>query len=73
MTADQKMAHILYIDFGNEESVPLGRIKQLATKIQPFCPCVSKYPFKFSYLFILIYHNIYVYLFIYLFIFMNNV
>lgn len=64
MNADQKMAHILYIDFGNEECVPLGRIKQLATKIQPFCPCVSKYPFKFSYLYILLllgqYTNLYI-------------
>lgn len=57
MIADQKVAHVLYIDFGNEECVPLGRIKQLATKIQPFCPCVSKYLFKFSYLLIFIHSN----------------
>lgn len=43
LAAEQKMANILYIDFGNEEFVPLDRIKQLATKIQPYCPCVSKY------------------------------
>lgn len=48
MTADKKMAHVLYIDFGNEEYVPLGRIRQLATNIQSFCPCVSKYLFKKS-------------------------
>ncbi|CAG12609.1 unnamed protein product [Tetraodon nigroviridis] len=42
MTADKKMAHVLYIDFGNEEYVPLGRIRQLATNIQSFCPCVME-------------------------------
>ncbi|KAM9425851.1 tudor domain-containing protein 1 [Pholidichthys leucotaenia] len=40
LTADQKMADILYIDFGNEENVPVERIRPLAVTIQPFCPCV---------------------------------
>ncbi|XP_068610958.1 tudor domain-containing protein 1 [Brachionichthys hirsutus] len=38
LTTDQKMARILYIDFGNEENVPVGRIKPLSANIQPFCP-----------------------------------
>ncbi|XP_056882925.1 tudor domain-containing protein 1 isoform X4 [Takifugu flavidus] len=42
LAAEQKMANILYIDFGNEECVPLDRIKQLATKIKPYCPCVME-------------------------------
>lgn len=43
MTADQKMAKILYIDFGNEEDVPVDRIKPLDANIKPFAPCVSTY------------------------------
>lgn len=43
LAADQKMANILYIDFGNEEDVPLERIMPLPANIQPFCPCVSVY------------------------------
>lgn len=43
LTADQKTANILYIDFGNEENVPVDRIKPLAANIQPFSPCVSAY------------------------------
>ncbi|KAI3365245.1 hypothetical protein L3Q82_010339, partial [Scortum barcoo] len=39
LITDQKMANILYIDFGNEETVPVDRIKPLAANIQPFCPC----------------------------------
>uniref|UniRef100_A0A3P8V9W6 Tudor domain containing 1 n=1 Tax=Cynoglossus semilaevis TaxID=244447 RepID=A0A3P8V9W6_CYNSE len=39
LTADQKMAKILYIDFGNEENVPVDRIKPLCTSIKPFPPC----------------------------------
>ncbi|XP_028423126.1 tudor domain-containing protein 1 isoform X3 [Perca flavescens] len=42
LTADQKMANILYIDFGNEEDVPVDRIKPLAANIQPFCPCAME-------------------------------
>lgn len=52
LAAEQKMANILYIDFGNEECVPLDRIKQLANKIQPYCPCVSKYSVHLDYLWI---------------------
>ncbi|XP_056285951.1 tudor domain-containing protein 1 isoform X2 [Pseudoliparis swirei] len=42
LSADQKMANILYIDFGNEETVPVDRIKPLSTKIQPCCPCAME-------------------------------
>uniref|UniRef100_UPI0037E92CC5 tudor domain-containing protein 1 n=1 Tax=Semicossyphus pulcher TaxID=241346 RepID=UPI0037E92CC5 len=42
LAADQKKANVLYIDFGNEEDVPVERIKALATNIQPFCPCAME-------------------------------
>ncbi|XP_063748517.1 tudor domain-containing protein 1 isoform X2 [Eleginops maclovinus] len=42
LAADQKTAYILYIDFGNEENVPVDRIKPLAANIQPFCPCAME-------------------------------
>ncbi|XP_029312233.1 tudor domain-containing protein 1 [Cottoperca gobio] len=42
LAADQKSANILYIDFGNEEDVPVDRIKHLAANIQPFCPCAME-------------------------------
>uniref|UniRef100_A0A8C4HYP7 Tudor domain containing 1 n=1 Tax=Dicentrarchus labrax TaxID=13489 RepID=A0A8C4HYP7_DICLA len=42
LATDQKTANILYIDFGNEEDVPVDRIKPLATNIQPFCPCAME-------------------------------
>ncbi|XP_037319473.2 tudor domain-containing protein 1 isoform X2 [Pungitius pungitius] len=42
LAADQKTANILYIDFGNEEDVPVDRIKPLAANIQPFCPCAMQ-------------------------------
>ncbi|KAG8008701.1 Tudor domain-containing protein 1 [Nibea albiflora] len=42
LTADQKMAKILYIDFGNEEDVPMDRIKPLDANIKPFPPCVME-------------------------------
>ncbi|KAE8284044.1 Tudor domain-containing protein 1 [Larimichthys crocea] len=42
LTADQKMAKILYIDFGNEEDVPVDRIKPLDVNIKPFAPCVME-------------------------------
>ncbi|XP_059180349.1 tudor domain-containing protein 1 [Centropristis striata] len=42
LTADQKTANILYIDFGNEEDVPVERIKPLAANIQLFCPCAME-------------------------------
>uniref|UniRef100_A0AAQ4QZE9 Tudor domain-containing protein 1 n=1 Tax=Gasterosteus aculeatus aculeatus TaxID=481459 RepID=A0AAQ4QZE9_GASAC len=42
LTADQKTANILYIDFGNEENVPVDRIKPLAANIQPFSPCAMQ-------------------------------
>ncbi|XP_028286193.1 tudor domain-containing protein 1 [Parambassis ranga] len=41
-SADQKMASILYIDFGNEENVPVNRIRPLATNIPLFCPCAME-------------------------------
>ncbi|KAK7919576.1 hypothetical protein WMY93_010860 [Mugilogobius chulae] len=37
--ADQKTAHVLYIDFGNEEKVPFEKIKPLTVKLQQFSPC----------------------------------
>lgn len=43
LATDQKTANILYIDFGNEENVPVDRIKPLTANIPPFCPCVSAY------------------------------
>ncbi|XP_070783515.1 tudor domain-containing protein 1 [Enoplosus armatus] len=42
LATDQKMANILYIDFGNEEDVPVDRIKPLAANIPPFCPCAME-------------------------------
>ena len=37
----QKKAHVLYIDYGNEEIVPVNRIQQLNKHIDLFPPCVS--------------------------------
>ncbi|XP_010790420.1 tudor domain-containing protein 1 [Notothenia coriiceps] len=42
LAADQKTAKILYIDFGNEENVPVDRIKPLAANVPPFCPCAME-------------------------------
>ncbi|XP_075884246.1 tudor domain-containing protein 1 isoform X2 [Nelusetta ayraudi] len=42
LAADQKKAKVLYIDFGNEEDVPVERIKPLAAEIQPFFPCAME-------------------------------
>ncbi|XP_061564122.1 tudor domain-containing protein 1 [Cololabis saira] len=42
LAADQKMAKILYIDFGNEEDVPVDRMRPLAANIKPFCPCAME-------------------------------
>ncbi|XP_049420220.1 tudor domain-containing protein 1 isoform X3 [Epinephelus fuscoguttatus] len=42
LAADQKTASILYIDFGNEEEVPVYRIRLLAANIQPFSPCAME-------------------------------
>uniref|UniRef100_A0A667ZW54 Tudor domain containing 1 n=1 Tax=Myripristis murdjan TaxID=586833 RepID=A0A667ZW54_9TELE len=42
MAADQKTASILYIDFGNEEDVPLNRIQPLATNIKRAPPCALR-------------------------------
>ncbi|XP_035513908.1 tudor domain-containing protein 1 isoform X3 [Morone saxatilis] len=42
LATDQKTANILYIDFGNEEDVPVDRIKPLAANIQPLCPCAME-------------------------------
>ncbi|XP_055006233.1 tudor domain-containing protein 1 isoform X2 [Boleophthalmus pectinirostris] len=39
LAADQNTAHVLYIDFGNEEKVPFERIKPLTAKLQQFGPC----------------------------------
>ncbi|KAM7370781.1 hypothetical protein PAMP_010302 [Pampus punctatissimus] len=42
LAADQKTANVLYIDFGNEENVPVNRIRPLAANIQPLCPCAME-------------------------------
>ncbi|XP_024865763.1 tudor domain-containing protein 1 isoform X1 [Kryptolebias marmoratus] len=42
LAADQKVASILYIDFGNEESVSVDRIKPLPANMQPFSPCAME-------------------------------
>ncbi|XP_045924899.1 tudor domain-containing protein 1 isoform X3 [Micropterus dolomieu] len=42
LATDQKTANILYIDFGNEENVPVDRIKPLTANIPPFCPCAME-------------------------------
>uniref|UniRef100_A0A671WXD7 Tudor domain containing 1 n=1 Tax=Sparus aurata TaxID=8175 RepID=A0A671WXD7_SPAAU len=39
LAPDQKKANVLYIDFGNEEDVPVERIRPLAANIPTFCPC----------------------------------
>ncbi|KAM4715222.1 tudor domain-containing protein 1 [Anableps anableps] len=39
LAADKKTANILYIDFGNEENVPVERIRPLPANIQHFRPC----------------------------------
>lgn len=59
LAADQKVASILYIDFGNEESVPVDRIRPLPANIQPFPPCVSTCSFEtvVNYLFKLLIAN----------------
>ncbi|XP_007939803.2 tudor domain-containing protein 1 [Orycteropus afer afer] len=38
----QKMAHVSYIDYGNEETIPVNRIHQLSRTIDLFPPCVRK-------------------------------
>uniref|UniRef100_A0A669E863 Tudor domain-containing protein 1 n=1 Tax=Oreochromis niloticus TaxID=8128 RepID=A0A669E863_ORENI len=42
LAPDHKMANILYIDFGNEENVPVDRIRALTAEIKPFCPCAME-------------------------------
>lgn len=36
---DADQAHVLYIDFGNEEKVPFERIRPLTAKMQEYGPC----------------------------------
>ncbi|XP_006162823.1 tudor domain-containing protein 1 [Tupaia chinensis] len=38
----QKKAHVLYIDYGNEEIIPVNRIRQLNRNIDLFPPCAIK-------------------------------
>ncbi|XP_047559486.1 tudor domain-containing protein 1 isoform X4 [Lutra lutra] len=38
----QKKAHVLYIDYGNEEIIPINRIHQLNRNIDLFPPCAIK-------------------------------
>ncbi|XP_069374095.1 tudor domain-containing protein 1 isoform X1 [Paralichthys olivaceus] len=42
LSTDQKTVKILYIDFGNEEYVPVTRIRPMSANIQPFCPCAME-------------------------------
>nr|XP_004567589.2 tudor domain-containing protein 1 [Maylandia zebra] len=42
LAPDHKMANVLYIDFGNEENVPVDRIRALTADIKPFCPCAME-------------------------------
>ncbi|XP_035997717.1 tudor domain-containing protein 1 isoform X2 [Fundulus heteroclitus] len=42
LAADKKTANILYIDFGNEENVPVERIRPLPANIPHFCPCTME-------------------------------
>ncbi|XP_030255248.1 tudor domain-containing protein 1 isoform X3 [Sparus aurata] len=42
LAPDQKKANVLYIDFGNEEDVPVERIRPLAANIPTFCPCAME-------------------------------
>lgn len=42
LTHDQKIAKVLYIDFGNEEDVPVGRIRALLPNTIPFGPCAME-------------------------------
>ncbi|KAM9336898.1 tudor domain-containing protein 1 [Symphorus nematophorus] len=42
LAADQRSANVLYIDFGNEEDVPVERIRPLAANIPSFCPCAME-------------------------------
>ena len=37
----QKKAQVLYIDYGNEERIPVNRIHKLSRNIDLFPPCVS--------------------------------
>lgn len=41
----QKKAQVLYIDYGNEEVIPVNRIHQLNRNIDLFPPCVSLFYF----------------------------
>ncbi|XP_054623238.1 tudor domain-containing protein 1 isoform X2 [Dunckerocampus dactyliophorus] len=41
VVADKK-AHMLYIDYGNEEDVPYERIKPLPADLEPFHPCAME-------------------------------
>ncbi|KAI4551049.1 hypothetical protein MJT46_020153, partial [Ovis ammon polii x Ovis aries] len=38
----QKVAQVLYIDYGNEEIIPINRIHQLTRKIDLFPPCAIR-------------------------------
>uniref|UniRef100_A0A3Q2P6K6 Tudor domain containing 1 n=1 Tax=Fundulus heteroclitus TaxID=8078 RepID=A0A3Q2P6K6_FUNHE len=42
LAADKKTANILYIDFGNEENVPVERLRPLPANIPHFCPCTME-------------------------------
>lgn len=41
----QKKARVLYIDYGNEEIIPVNRLHQLKRSIDLFPPCVSLFYF----------------------------
>ncbi|XP_019738951.1 tudor domain-containing protein 1 isoform X3 [Hippocampus comes] len=42
LAADKKSAHILYIDYGNEEDVPVDRMRPLPADLEPFHPCAME-------------------------------
>nr|XP_057918672.1 tudor domain-containing protein 1 isoform X2 [Doryrhamphus excisus] len=38
----EKKAHVLYIDYGNEEDVPYDRLRPLPADMEPFHPCAME-------------------------------
>ncbi|XP_061611469.1 tudor domain-containing protein 1 isoform X2 [Phyllopteryx taeniolatus] len=42
LAADKRTARMLYIDYGNEEDVPMDRIRPLPADLEPFHPCAME-------------------------------